>query len=64
MAAASPYFYAMFTGEMSESKQNVVILKEVDPDALELLIEYCYTAQVKVTEENVQVSFNLCFIDE
>lgn len=55
MAAASPYFYAMFTGEMSESKQNIVILKEVDPDALELLIEYCYTAQVKVTEENVQV---------
>lgn len=56
LAAASPYFYAMFTGEMSESKQNVVILKEVDGDALELLIEYCYTAEVKVTEENVQVS--------
>ena len=54
LAAASPYFFAMFTGEMSEAKQNVVILKEVEPDALELLIEYCYTAQVKVTEENVQ----------
>uniref|UniRef100_A0A7M5WW90 BTB domain-containing protein n=2 Tax=Clytia hemisphaerica TaxID=252671 RepID=A0A7M5WW90_9CNID len=54
LAAASPYFYAMFTGEMSESKQNVVNIKEVDACALEQLIEYCYTAEVKVTEENVQ----------
>ncbi|XP_057297564.1 kelch-like protein 2 [Hydractinia symbiolongicarpus] len=54
LASASPYFYAMFTGEMSESKQNIVNIKEVDADALELLIEYCYTAEVKVTEENVQ----------
>jgi len=54
LASASQYFHAMFTGEMSESKQNVIILKEVDATALELLIEYCYTAEVTVTEENVQ----------
>lgn len=50
----------MFTGEMSESKQNIVNIKEVDADALELLIEYCYTAEVKVTEENVQVIIKSC----
>ena len=55
LAAASPYFYAMFTGEMSESKQNVVVLREVDPLALEQLISYCYTAEVQITEDNVQV---------
>jgi len=54
LAAASPYFYAMFTGEMSESKQNVVVLREVDPLALEQLISYCYTAEVQITEDNVQ----------
>ena len=47
----------MFTGEMSESKQNVINIKEVDANALEQLVEYCYTAEVKVTEENVQVSY-------
>lgn len=55
LAASSPYFYAMFTGEMTESKQTIVMIKEVDAVALELLIEYCYTAEVTVTEENVQV---------
>ena len=55
LASASPYFYAMFTGDLSESRQEVVTLKEVDPTALELLIEYCYTAEVPVNEENVQV---------
>eukprot|EP00112_Aurelia_sp_Birch-Aquarium-sp1_P005308 Seg160.4 transcript_id=Seg160.4/GoldUCD/mRNA.D3Y31 product="Kelch-like protein 3" protein_id=Seg160.4/GoldUCD/D3Y31 len=54
LASASPYFYAMFTADLSESKQEVVTLKEVDPDALELLIEYCYTAEVPINEENVQ----------
>lgn len=54
LAAASSYFYAMFVNEMSESRQDVIIIKEVDANALELLIEYCYTAEVKVTEDNVQ----------
>ncbi|XP_065653878.1 kelch-like protein 3 isoform X2 [Hydra vulgaris] len=55
LASSSPYFYAMFTGEMSESKQNCIVLKEVDAYALELLIDYCYSGEVQVTEENVQV---------
>uniref|UniRef100_T2MIA6 Kelch-like protein 2 n=1 Tax=Hydra vulgaris TaxID=6087 RepID=T2MIA6_HYDVU len=54
LASSSPYFYAMFTGEMSESKQNCIVLKEVDAYALELLIGYCYSGEVQVTEENVQ----------
>ena len=58
LASASPYFYAMFTGDLSESRQEVVTLKEVDPNALELLIEYCYTAEVPVNEDNVQVDLH------
>ncbi len=56
LASASPYFYAMFTGDLSESRQEIIVLKEIDPKALELLIEYCYKAEVQVNEENVQVT--------
>ncbi len=55
LASASPYFYAMFTGDLSESRQEMIVLKEIDPKALELLVEYCYKAEVQVNEENVQV---------
>ncbi|EDO46542.1 predicted protein [Nematostella vectensis] len=55
LASSSPYFFAMFTGELSESRQTVVTLKEIDSLALELLIEFVYIAEIEVTEDNVQV---------
>ncbi|KAG5285335.1 hypothetical protein AALO_G00002270 [Alosa alosa] len=55
LAAGSPYFHAMFTGEMSESKQKRVRIKEMDGWTLGMLIDYVYTAEIQVTEENVQV---------
>ena len=55
LASCSAYFYAMFTGELSESKQMNITMKDVDPAALEMLLEFAYTAEIQVTEENVQV---------
>nr|XP_013797647.1 PREDICTED: kelch-like protein 2 isoform X7 [Apteryx mantelli mantelli] len=55
LAACSPYFHAMFTGEMSESRAKRVRIKEVDGWTLRMLIDYIYTAEIQVTEENVQV---------
>ncbi|XP_043918146.1 kelch-like protein 2 isoform X2 [Protopterus annectens] len=55
LAACSPYFHAMFTGEMSESRAKRVRIKEVDGWTLKMLIDYVYTAEIQVTEENVQV---------
>ena len=55
LASCSAYFFAMFTGELSESKQTNVTMKDVDPLALEMLLEFAYTAEIQVTEENVQV---------
>ncbi|XP_036880428.1 kelch-like protein 2 isoform X5 [Manis javanica] len=55
LAACSPYFHAMFTGEMSESRAKKVRIKEVDGWTLRMLIDYVYTAEIQVTEENVQV---------
>lgn len=41
-------------GELSESRQDVVVLKEVDSSAIELLIGFVYTGCIEVTEDNVQ----------
>ena len=56
LCSCSQYFYAMFTGELSESKSDRITLQEMDPEALLLLIDFVYTSEIHVTEENVQVS--------
>lgn len=45
-------------GEMSESRAKRVRIKEVDGWTLRMLIDYVYTAEIQVTEENVQVRIN------
>lgn len=54
LAAGSPYFHAMFTGEMAESRAKRVRIKEVDGWTVGLLVDYIYTAEIQVTEDNVQ----------
>lgn len=55
------YIYMTFLnicvlGEMTESRQKKVRIKEIDGWTLGMLIDYVYTAEIQVTEENVQVS--------
>lgn len=45
--------------EMSESRQTHVTLHDIDPQALEQLVQYAYTAEIVVGEGNVQVSTRL-----
>ncbi|KAK7112668.1 kelch-like protein 2 [Littorina saxatilis] len=54
LASCSQYFYAMFTGDLAESKADCITLQEIDPKALALLIDFIYTSEIHVTEENVQ----------
>ncbi|CAH8665312.1 unnamed protein product [Schistosoma margrebowiei] len=54
LAACSAYFRAMFTGELAESRQTEVTLYDLDGDAVETLIDFCYTSQITVEECNVQ----------
>lgn len=40
---------------MSESKAHRVEIREVDGETLRKLVDYIYTAEIEVTEDNVQV---------
>ena len=50
----------MFTGEMYESKAERITLQEIDSKALSLLVDFVYTSEIHVTEDNVQVSSQIC----
>ena len=54
LAAACPYFRAMFLGRLAESNQHRVALCDFDAAAIELLVQYAYTGLVEINECNVQ----------
>lgn len=54
LSACSPYFHAMFTGELAESRQTEINIRDIDERAMELLIDFCYTSHIVVEESNVQ----------
>uniref|UniRef100_A0A480VEC8 Kelch repeat and BTB domain-containing protein 6 n=1 Tax=Sus scrofa TaxID=9823 RepID=A0A480VEC8_PIG len=54
LAAACPYFKSMFTGGMYESHQTNVTMHDVDAESFEVLVDYCYTGRVSLSEANVQ----------
>ncbi|KAM9471154.1 kelch-like protein 3 isoform 1-T1 [Clarias gariepinus] len=55
LASCSPYFCAMFTGDMSESKATCIEIRDMDGQTLRKLVDYIYTAEIEVTVDNVQV---------
>uniref|UniRef100_A0A665TQI8 BTB domain-containing protein n=1 Tax=Echeneis naucrates TaxID=173247 RepID=A0A665TQI8_ECHNA len=54
LAAASHFFSLMFTSKMMESMSHEVELRSAEPDIIELLIEFIYTARISVNSSNVQ----------
>ncbi|XP_057554188.1 kelch-like protein 7 [Hippopotamus amphibius kiboko] len=58
LAAASHFFNLMFTTNMLESKSLEVELKDAEPDIIEQLVEFAYTARISVNSNNVQSSLD------
>ena len=54
LAATSPYFRAMFTSDLNESKQDRISILEVDARSVEQVIEYAYTGCIEINKENAQ----------
>ncbi|KAL0978998.1 hypothetical protein UPYG_G00179090 [Umbra pygmaea] len=55
LAACSRYFQAMFSGGLMESQASDVNFRDsIDPDVLELLLDYAYTSRVVINEENAE----------
>lgn len=44
----------MFTGSLRETKEQEVTLGEVHGDALQILIQYCYTGYIELREDTVE----------
>lgn len=53
LAAASPYFKAMFTSGLMESKMDKVNLQGVDPDSVSVLISFAYSGEILIKEMTV-----------
>lgn len=44
-----------FPGEMSEKDKSSITMHDVDPGALQLLVDFAYTGEILISEDNVQV---------
>uniref|UniRef100_T1IKW7 Kelch-like protein diablo n=1 Tax=Strigamia maritima TaxID=126957 RepID=T1IKW7_STRMM len=54
LAATIPYFQAMFTHDMAESKQKEITIQGIEPQAMELLINFAYSGKLSMDVNNVQ----------
>jgi len=44
----------MFTGELAESKQDIITIKNIDDTAMEMLVDFCYNSKISIDERSVQ----------
>lgn len=54
LAISSSYFKAMFSGELRESREDKIVLKEISPWTLRRIIDYAYSGTLEITVDNAQ----------
>ncbi|XP_022177565.1 kelch-like protein 17 isoform X2 [Myzus persicae] len=63
LAANSEYFNIMFNSKFKESKELEIQIQELDPNVLSLLIDFIYSSELVVNEQNVQEILNgICLL--
>ncbi|CAG7817663.1 unnamed protein product, partial [Allacma fusca] len=40
--------------DLAEKSQKTITIHEIDPDAMQQLVNYAYTGDMMITEDNVQ----------
>lgn len=48
------FLRAMFLSEMSEAKQELIVIKDFDGDAIQDLVQFAYSSKLILTVDNVQ----------
>ncbi|OQV14571.1 Kelch-like protein 20 [Hypsibius exemplaris] len=54
LSACSPFFRAMFTSNLAESRKDTVPLPNIAPATLKDLLDYMYTSEMCIEQKNVQ----------
>ncbi len=54
LASTIPYFHAMFTHDMAESRQREVEVGGVEASSMEAIINFAYSGKVSISTSNVQ----------
>ncbi|CAL1544804.1 unnamed protein product [Lymnaea stagnalis] len=54
LAVSSPYFQAMFTSDLKESRESRINFNEVSPWTLKRVIDYAYSGKIEVSTTNAQ----------
>uniref|UniRef100_A0A1A9USB7 Kelch-like protein diablo n=1 Tax=Glossina austeni TaxID=7395 RepID=A0A1A9USB7_GLOAU len=57
LAVTSPYFAAMFRNNTKEKAMGSMELEDNDATAVKAIIDYIYSGEITLTEENVQLVF-------
>ncbi|XP_077982399.1 kelch-like protein 38 [Glandiceps talaboti] len=54
LACSSPYFKAMFSSEMKETREGRITIDKISATVLEQLLEYAYTSTIVINSTNAQ----------
>jgi len=64
MAAKSDYFRAVMSSQLREAKENEVRIGDLNPEIMKTVIEFCYTNQVSLNDDNfhqvLSAAFRFC----
>lgn len=53
MMSASKYFRALLGPYFKEGHDNEVIISNIDGPTLNLIINYCYSGKIQITDDNI-----------